>query len=121
MPTTTFTAPSVDADATYTLTLTASDGTDDGDDTINVTVKETSGAFITTWRTTTADESITIPVGGATGAYDVIWGDGTAFTGLTGDQTHSYAASGNHTVAISGGFERIYLNGHADASKLMSR
>ena len=52
LPTTTFTAPSVDADATYTLKLTASDGTDDGDDTIDVTVKDTSGAFITTWRTT---------------------------------------------------------------------
>ena len=120
LPTTTFTAPSVDADATYTLTLTASDGTDDGDDTINVTVKETSGAFITTWRTTSAGQSITIPVDDATGTYDVIWGDGTAFTGLTGDQTHSYAVPGDHKVAISGGFERIHLNNHADASKLRS-
>ena len=66
-------------------------------------------AFVTTWRTTTANESITIPVGGATGAYDVIWGDGTTSIGVTGDRTHTYAASGDHTVAISGGFERIYL------------
>ena len=120
LPTTTFTAPAVTSETTFTLRLTASDGTDDGTDTIDVTVKDTSGAFITTWRTTSGGQSITIPVGGATGTYDVIWGDGTAFTGLTGDQTHTYAASGDHTVAILGGFERIHLNGHADASKLRS-
>ena len=117
---TTFTAPDVTSDTTYTFRLTVSDGTDDGTDIIDVTVKDTSGAFITTWRTISAGQSITIPVGGATGTYDVIWGDGTAFTGLTGDQTHSYAVPGNHTVAISGGFERIHLDNHADASKLMS-
>ena len=59
MPATTFTAPPVNADVTHTLTLTASDGTDDGTGTIDVTVKDTSGAFITTWRTDTAGESIT--------------------------------------------------------------
>ena len=107
---TTFTAPPVNADVTSTLTLTASDGTDDGTDTIEVTVKETSGAFIITWSTATAGESITILVGSAAGTYDVIWGDGTASTGVTGDRTHPYAVSGDHTVAITGGFERIYLN-----------
>ena len=39
---------------------------------------------------------------------------------MTGDQTHTYAVSGDHTVAISGGFERIYLNGHTNATKLAS-
>ena len=120
LPATTFTAPPVNADVTHTLTLTANDGTDNGTGTIEVTVKETSGAFITTWRTDTAGESIAIPVGGAAGAYDVIWGDGTASTGVTGDQTHTYAVSGDHTVAILGGFERIYLNGHTNATKLAS-
>ena len=75
---TTFTAPDVTADTTFTLKLTAGDGTGHGTDTIDVTVKDTSGAFITTWRTDTAGESITIPVHTATGAYDVIWGDGAA-------------------------------------------
>ena len=106
---TTFTAPDVTSDTTYTFRLTASDGTDSGMDSVDVLVKETSGAFITTWRTTSAGQSITIPVGGATGTYDVIWGDGTISTGVTGDQTHTYATSGDHTVTISGGFERIYL------------
>ena len=117
---TTFTAPAVTSETTFTLTLTASDGTDDGTDTIDVTVKDTSGAFITTWRTDTAGESITIPVDDATGTYDVIWGDGTASAGVMGDQTHPYAVPGDHTVAISGGFERIYLNGHTNATKLAS-
>ena len=117
---TTFTAPAVTSETTFTLTLTAGDGTDDGTDTIEVTVKDTSGAFITTWSTDTPGESITIPVGGATGAYDVIWGDGTASAGVAGDRTHPYAVPGNHTVAISGGFERIYLNGHTNATKLAS-
>ena len=117
---TTFTAPDVTSDTTYTLRLTASDGTDSGMDSVDVLVKDTSGAFITTWRTTSAGESITIPVGGATGTYDVIWGDDTVSIDVTGDQTHRYATSGNHTVAILGGFERIYLNNHADAPKLRS-
>ena len=40
---------------------------------------------------------------------------------MTGTQTHRYATSGNHTVAILGGFERIYLNGDANnAPKLRS-
>ena len=117
---TTFTAPDVTSDTTFTFRLTASDGTDSGMDSVDVLVKDTSGAFITTWRTTSAGESITIPVGGATGTYDVIWGDDTVSIDVTGDQTHRYATSGNHTVAILGGFERIYLNNHADAPKLRS-
>ena len=120
LPATTFTAPPVNADVTHTLTLTANDGTDNGTGTIEVTVKETSGAFITTWRTDTAGESITIPVGDATGTYDVIWGDGTASAGVMGDQTHTYAVSGNHTVAISGGFERIYLNDQQSNADLLA-
>ena len=77
--------------------------------------------FITVWKTTGADESITVPVGGAPGTYTVNWGDGTVSAGVTGDQTHRYAAAGNHTVSISGNFERIYLGGSsANAKKLQS-
>ena len=77
--------------------------------------------FITVWKTTGADESITVPVGGAPGTYTVDWGDGTVSAGVTGDQTHRYAAAGNHTVSISGNFERIYLGGSsANAKKLQS-
>ena len=118
---TTFTAPDVPSDTTYTFRLTVSDGTDDGFDTIDVIVKDTSGAFITTWRTITAGESITVP-GYTTGAYDVIWGDGTTSTGATGYQTHSYAVPGDHTVTISGDLEALDFDtlSRANASKLMS-
>ena len=77
------------------------------------------GAFVTTWRTNSTGQSITIPVGNATGSYTVDWGDGSITT-HTGDATHTYAEAGSHTVSISGDFTRIRLDGHADASKLVS-
>ncbi len=114
----TFTAPAVTADTTFTLTLTASDGTDSGVDSVNVTVKETSGAFITTWRTTTANEPVTIP---GSGTYSVVWGDGLADTGVSGSTTHTYTTPGDHTVSISGGLEAISLAADpANAAKLRS-
>ena len=77
--------------------------------------------FITVWKTTGTNESVTIPVGGASGTYTVNWGDGTVSAGVTGDQVHRYAAAGNHTVSISGDFERIHLGGNsANAKKLHS-
>ena len=114
---TTFTAPAVDGDATFTLTLTAGDGTDTGTDTMDVTVKETGSAFITTWETTSNNEEITIP---GTGTYSVVWGDGAA-TDETDTAEHEYADAGNHTVSITGGLERFNLNGNsANAPKLQS-
>ena len=67
--------------------------------------------FVTTWKTTSPSESITIPVGNAAGAYTVDWGDGSMSANVTGDQTHAYEDAGAYTVAITGNFERIYLNG----------
>ena len=114
----TFTAPAVASDTVFTLTLTASDGTDSGVDSVNVTVKETSGAFITTWRTTTAGESVTIP---GSGTYSVVWGDGLADTGVSGSATHTYTTPGDHTVSISGGLDSILLAADpANAAKLRS-
>ena len=115
---TTFTAPAVDAETTFTLTLTASDGTDPGSDDIAVTVKDTGSAFITTWETTSADEEITIP---GTGTYSVIWGDGEFSDGVSGHVSHEYETPGTHTVSITGGLERFRLNGNSDnAPKLQS-
>ena len=99
---------------------------------INVTVTEAddirfeqaqadAAPFITTWRTASPNESITIPVGGAAGAYAVDWGDGSTSTNVTGDQSHAYEDAGTYTVAITGNFERIYLNGDLiNAPKLQS-
>jgi len=70
-----------------------------------------SGAFITTWQTTTASESITIPTfTGETYNYTVNWGDGTVESGFTGDASHTYASAGTHTVSITESFPRIYFN-----------
>ena len=77
--------------------------------------------FVTTWNTDSANQAITIPVGGSTAPYHVDWGDNTASTGVTGDSTHTYAEAGNHTVSISGGFERIHLNDRQpNADRLVS-
>ena len=58
-PSTTFTAPSVTKDTTFTITLTIHDGTQYATDALNVTVKETGAAFITTWTVTKSDRIIT--------------------------------------------------------------
>ena len=77
--------------------------------------------FATTWRTTTDNESITIPAADTTSTYTIDWGDGTVERNVTGDQTHTYASSGNHTIAISGDFPGIYLNNQQpNAGKLLS-
>ena len=80
-----------------------------------------TGAFITTWETTAPNESITIPVGGSSSTYTINWGDGTVNSNASGNQTHLYAALGNHTVSITGNFSKIALGGDsANAAKLRS-
>ena len=115
---TTFTAPEVAADTAVTFTLVASDGTDSAEDAVLITVQDVSESdFVTTWVTTEPVESITIP---ARGTYTVDWGDGTVEESVSGSRTHTYDSSGNHTIRISDGIMRFYLNGHADAPKLTS-
>ena len=77
-----------------------------------------AGAFVTTWRTTTADELITLPISGSDMTVD--WGDGNTATGVSGTRTHTYTNSGDHTVIISGNLTGISINDHIDASKLHS-
>ncbi len=80
-----------------------------------------TGAFITTWETTAPNESITIPVGGSSSTYTINWGDGTVNSNASGNQTHLYAALGNHTVSITGNFSKIALGGDStNAAKLRS-
>ena len=118
-PVVAFAAPQVDADTTVTFTLTVSDGSANSTDTVLVTVSDVPDDtdFVTTWETTTPGDSITIP---ARGTYAIDWGDGTVDARVRGEQTHTYADAGNHTVRISEGITAIYLNDHADAPKLRS-
>ena len=91
--------------------------------TITITVSDPpTMPFITTWRTDSADQTITIPVGGSTARYSIDWGDNSPVeTDITGDSTHTYAEAGIYTVSISGGLERIYLDGQQpNAGRLAS-
>ena len=74
-------------------------------------------AFITTWKTTTADESITLPISGS--GMTVNWGDGNTAT-ASGPVSHTYNTAGDHTIQITGELTRFHLNNAADASKLVS-
>ena len=105
----------------------ATSGMGDGEPSSEVTVTsqvafaEPADDFVTTWKTTAANEIIAIPVDRAAGIYSIDWGDGTTSENVTGDQMHSYASAGNHTVRISGNFTKIYLSNDLDnAPKLVS-
>ena len=108
---TTFTAPPVTGDTTFTLVLIADDGTQFATDALNVTVKETDAAFITTWAVSDSDMGITLPI---TGTYAILWGDGSHSPNVNGSQFHSYGAAGTYAVTVLGvGLESIYLHGDA--------
>ena len=72
-------------------------------------------AFVTTWKTTSANESIWIPVGEATGTYTVTWGDANIDVDVSGNQGHTYKAAGTYTVSIYGDFPQIYLPYHPES------
>ena len=118
-PSTTFTAPQVTGDTTFTLVLTADDGTQSATDTLSITVKETSTAFITTWTASDYDRSITLPM---MGTYSILWGDGSHSPDVSGSQSHTYGAAGTYTVTVLGdGLEYIRLYGVvANAHQLKS-
>ena len=111
MPSTTFVAPSVTEDTTFTITLTIHDGTQYATDALNVTVKETGAAFITTWTTTNRDPIITLPM---EGTYSILWGNGTYSENINGTISSKYGAAGDYTVVMLGdGLEYIRLHGDA--------
>ena len=99
-PFTTFTAPAVTGDTTFTITLTADGGGQSVEDTLKITVKETSTAFITTWTATDSDKGITLPM---KGMYSILWGDGSNSTNVSNSQSHTYGAAGTYTVTVLGG------------------
>ncbi len=122
--------PTESQDGDHTITVQVTDGSLTDSETLTVTVKDTTApvttlpadAFITTWRTDSANQTITIPVGGSTARYSIDWGDNSpAETDITGDSTHTYREADSYTVSISGGLERIYLDGQQpNAGRLAS-
>lgn len=76
-------------------------------------------SFITTWRTTSANETITIPTFGSGYNYDISTSDGQTFTGVTGNQTITFATAGDYDVSISGAFPRIYFNNGVERAKIV--
>jgi surface protein len=106
--------------------LTAADASGNGND---GTVKGVTGAeeeaafwalnhrpFVITVTTTEANETFTFY--GLGGPYDIDWnGDETwDATGVSDNQTHTYATAGTHTIRVSG-LTRLYINNQADKDK----
>ncbi len=108
-----------------TGTATISVGADDGhggrvEDTFAVRV--IANAFISTWRTSTANEQIHLPLV-AGGSYDftVDWGDGSSNTLSAYDRagaSHSYATAGTHTVTITGRIQGWSFNNGGSREKI---
>ena len=88
--------------------------------TVTITVSDPPAIpFITTWKTTSADESITLPLVGTD--ITINWGDGSTTAGVSTPVDHPYNTAGDYTVQITGGLERIYLNGQQpNAGRLIS-
>ena len=76
------------------------------DQTIDTTLL--ADAFVTTWKTESADQSITINF--VRDDMDISWGDGTTETNLSGSQTHTYINAGNYTVSVTGGLTGLTLD-----------
>ncbi|GAB5472079.1 MAG: hypothetical protein Mars2KO_01780 [Maribacter sp.] len=77
--------------------------------------------FITTWKTdnlgNSNDNQVTIPTASfETYDFTVVWGDGTVSENITESITHTYAAPGVYTVAISGFYPTPYFNNGPAAS-----
>ena len=87
-------------------------------------VNEDTTSFITTWRTTTLNETITIPTNSLLAYnYNITTSDGQSFTGVTGNQSITFATAGDYDVSINidngGTFPSIYFNDTGDKDKII--
>ena len=110
--------PSLELDGAYGITTFKSGGhtyaavtayDDDGVQIIRIDITSSdttlpADAFITTWRTTTADESITLPISGSDMTVD--WGDGNTTT-ASGSVNHIYNTAGDYTIQVTGGLDKV--------------
>ena len=101
-------------------------------DTFLVTVVSFDSAFITSWKTTTANEAIGIPTTNSVqdptvrSAYDfyVDWGDESPITRImgfeNGDSSHVYAAADTYQIKITGTYPAFRLAGNLKGANLVS-
>ena len=100
-------AGDVTTDTPVTFTLTVNDGTSSPVTAIvDVTVQDSSGAFITTWGTTSPQTNVGFFIGGTNLVID--WGDGTERTDDIGEVSHIYAKAGQYRVIVDGSVDRLY-------------
>ena len=101
-------------------------------DTFLVTVVSFDSAFITSWKTTTANDTIAIPLAkegedtSVRSAYDfyVDWGDKSPIQRVMGledpDSSHVYAVPGTYQIKIAGTYPAFRLAANPKASNLLS-
>ena len=76
-------------------------------------------AFISTFKTTTANESITLPyLSGGTYSGTIDWGDGTVVANSFANSTHTYAVAGDYDVTVLGDLIGFAFNGGGDRLKI---
>ena len=80
--------------------------------TVTGTYTPPAGAFATTWDATASPYTVRIPLEVHSGeTLTIDWGDGTSAVDVTSDgtQSHTYSASGEYQVNMTGGLARINL------------
>ena len=103
-------ASDVTDDTLVTFTLTVNDGTSPPvTDTVDVTVQDSSGAFITTWETGAQQKRVTLFVSGTNPIID--WGDGSERTSSTGSVRHTYAKADQYRVIVDGSVSSLVFYG----------
>ncbi|MFD1628742.1 BspA family leucine-rich repeat surface protein [Pseudopedobacter beijingensis] len=96
--------------------------------TINGDKESCNMRFITTWTVAAGDTKITVPANTSdyTYSYSINWEDVSnpsnqgAIANATGAELIDFVNPGTYRVEIHGTFPHFYLNGHADAPKLVS-
>ena len=103
-------AGDVTTDTSVTFTLTVNDGTSlPVTNTVDVTVQDSSGAFIATWKTGAQQKRVTLFVSGTNPVID--WGDGSERTSSTGRVGHIYAKADQYRVIVDGSVSRLEFYG----------
>ena len=101
--------PDGDYDVTITAGMITHLGAASHNRTVGITVNSLPAtAFVTTWRTDSANQTITINLVGSN--MTVSWGDGQADGGVSGTVSHTYADPGDYTVGVTGGLTGLTLD-----------